>query len=480
MGENDRAGAWLLAAHCMSSSVVPTSVAVIGGGVAGLSAACALADAGLQVTLFERRPYVGGRASSYLHPGTEEVIDNSQHVLFGCCTNLINFYKTLGVDGKIHWFNAFNFIQPGGRLTTFRPAAFLPAPLHSVPAFIRSPLFTPQDKIAIGRAMSAMTKPLRNGADEDCLAWLRRHGQTEQAIRRFWEPVLFSALNEDLDKASIRYAIKVFRELFLNTAFGGNMGVPALPLSELYGHAIEYIRARGSNVRLRDSVIRIEPRDKGITLTTSSAQHVFDFAVLAAPYHSLSSLLPNDAPGDELRRKLEHFHSSPITAIHLWFDREVTSLPHAALLDRTIQWMYQKSKLQRRSATTGSYVELVVSASKLLLEKSREEIIELGTREFAEFFPAARIAKLVKAAVTKEVHATFSVAPGLDEHRPGAKTGWPRMFLAGDWTATDWPATMEGAARSGYRAAEALTVEIGQPKKFLVPDLPASGLMRSR
>ncbi|HYX53886.1 MAG TPA: hydroxysqualene dehydroxylase HpnE [Candidatus Limnocylindrales bacterium] len=462
------------------SSAGQDNVAVIGGGVAGLSAACALADAGLKVTLFERRPYVGGRASSYLHPGTEEVIDNSQHVLFGCCTNLIRFYEKLGVASKIRWFRAFNFIQPGGRLTTFRPSAFLPAPLHSVPAFIRSPLFTPREKVAIGRAMSAMTKPLRNGADEDCLTWLRRHGQTEQAVRRFWEPVLFSALNEDLDKASIRYAIKVFRELFLNTATGGNMGVPNLPLSELYGHAIEYIRARGGEVRLRQSVNQIGSTESAVNVTSESGQQKFDYAVIAAPYHTLASLLPSDAAGNELRRRLEHFHSSPITAIHLWFDREVTPLPHAALLDRTIQWMYQKSKLQDREKNSGSYVELVVSASKQLLDKSREEIIEMATREFAEFFPVANQAKLLKATVTKEVHATFSVIPGLDEHRPGPQTGWPRVFLAGDWTATEWPATMEGAARSGYRAAEALTAALGKPREFLVPDLPARGLMKGK
>jgi zeta-carotene desaturase len=272
----------------------------------------------------------------------------------------------------------------------------------------------------------------------------------------------------------------VFRELFLNTATGGNMGVPGLPLSELYGHAIEYIQSRGGEVRLRQGVTQIDPAESFVTLTSESGQKKFDYVVIAAPYHSLASLLPNDAAGNRLRHRLEHFHSSPITAIHLWFDREITPLPHAALLDRTIQWMYQKSKLQNRDKKSGSYLELVVSASKLLVSKSREEIIELAMRELAEFFPAAKAAKLVKAAVTKEVHATFSVTPGLDQHRPGPNTGWPRVFLSGDWTATEWPATMEGAARSGYRAAEALTAAVGTPQKFVMPDLPAQGLMKGR
>jgi zeta-carotene desaturase len=164
--------------------------------------------------------------------------------------------------------------------------------------------------------------------------------------------------------------------------------------------------------------------------------------------------------------------SSPITGIHLWFDRQITDLKHAVLLDRTIQWMFHKSKLLNRSGD-GSYVELVVSASNSLVEMGRQEIIDLAVRELADFFPIVREAKLTKATVIKEIHATYSPKPGVDAYRPKAKSAWPRVFLAGDWTETGWPATMEGAVRSGYLAAEALA-----GKRFLVPDLPASGLMK--
>jgi zeta-carotene desaturase len=183
---------------------------------------------------------------------------------------------------------------------------------------------------------------------------------------------------------------------------------------------------------------------------------------------------------------LSHFESSPITGIHLWFDRQISDLDHAVLLDRTIQWMFHKSRIQPIRSQTGngmaiggSYVELVVSSSKSLIEQSRQEIVDLALRELREFFPAARDASLVKSAVIKEVHATYSPRPGIDAYRPASATAWPRVLLAGDWTATGWPATMESAVRSGYLAAEALTRATGLANtKFLVPDLPANGFMR--
>jgi len=153
-------------------------------------------------------------------------------------------------------------------------------------------------------------------------------------------------------------------------------------------------------------------------------------------------------------------------------------LPHAVLLDRTMQWMFQKSKLQRvRQAEPGSYIELVVSSSKTLVEVGRQEIIDLALRELAEFFPRTRDAKLLKATVVKEVHATYSALPGSDAYRPGTVSPWPHVFLAGDWTATGWPATMEGAVRSGYKAAEAVTAAAGGRKEFLISDLASQGLM---
>jgi squalene-associated FAD-dependent desaturase len=452
-------------------------IAVIGGGLAGLAAGCALADAGFRVTLFERRPYVGGRASSYEHPGTGEVVDNCQHVLLGCCTNLIAFYQRLGVSDKIRWFNEMIFLEPGGRASRFAPTPFLPAPMHNVPAFLRARMLSAADKLAIARAMFAMSRGLPD-TNENFLSWLRRHGQTERAIERFWKTVLVSALNEDLDRMSMRYAAQVFRESFMNSGEAGRLGVPSIPLSDLYASAIEYIRARSGEVLLRQAVTAFKPTADGVCVCSSAGGQAFDYAVLAAPFQTAASLLPTDASGGQLKEKLEHFEPSSITGIHLWFDREITTLPHAVLLDRTIQWMFQKSKFQHEREGPGSYVELVVSASKTLVQKSREEILALATRELAEFFPIVKEAKVLKAAVIKEVYATYSVLPGLDPFRPPARTAWPRLFLAGDWTASGWPATMEGAVRSGYLAAEVLTESTGRRLGFLVPDLPAAGLMK--
>ncbi len=341
-------------------------------------------------------------------------------------------------------------------------------------------MLSAKDKLAIARAMSAMSRQLPEDSSEDFLSWLRRHKQTEQAIERFWKTVLVSALNEDLDRVSVRYAAQVFRESFMKSAAAGRMGLPSIPLSDLYGSAMEYIRARGGEVLLRSSVTAIGPKQDRVGVLTSSGEQQFDFAVLAAPFQNVASLLPADAASEPIKQQLAHFEPSSITGIHLWFDREISPLPHAVLLDRTIQWMFHKSKFHegREQGTQGSYVELVVSASKSLVQKSREEILELATRELAEFFPAVREAKLVKSTVIKEIYATYAVLPGLDKFRPAAKTQWPRIFLAGDWTATGWPATMEGAVRSGYLAAEALTEFLGRQQKFVVADLPATGLMK--
>jgi zeta-carotene desaturase len=453
------------------------SVAVVGGGLAGLAAACALSESGFRVSLFERKPFVGGRASSYEHPGTGEVVDNCQHVLLGCCTNLIAFYRRLGVEDEIRWYDRLTFIEPGGRQSVIAPSV-LPAPFHSAPSFLAAHSLSLTDKMGIARAMMSLARKLPPENAENFLAWLRRHRQTDRAIERFWKVVLVSALNEDLDRMSSYYAGQVFRESFLKSAAGGRMGVPRVPLTTLYGAASSYIEAHGGRVQLRATVESIRAPEDGVRLCVGGQEINADFAVLAVPFDALARVLPEEPASAELREKLRRFDTSPITGIHLWFDREITKLDHAVLLDRTVQWMFHKSKLLDRDAASGSYVELVVSASRSLVERSRMEVVDLALRELREFFPAAREAKLVKSTVVKEVHATYSPLPGSDAFRPNSITSWPRLFLAGDWTATGWPATMEGAVRSGYSAAEALTSKAGQSRTFRVADRPPSGLMR--
>ena len=463
------------------SDAQPKSVTVVGGGLAGIAAACALAGSGYRVHLFERRPYLGGRASSYEHPGTGEVIDNCQHVLIGRCTSLIDLYRRLGVLNSIRWYDRFTFLTPNGKPSVIEPG-WLPAPFHSTLAFLRAPAFNLKDKLAIARGLSQFMRGVPPDTEENFLHWLHRHRQTQRAIQRFWKPVLVSALNEDLDRISVHYAAKVFRESFLLSPQSGRMGIPSIPLSELYGAAIGYLRERGSEVSLRTSVESISPTENGWHISAAGQTHNADAVVLALSFEAMADLLPilPDAPGKaDLAARLAQFEHSPITGIHLWFDREITSLDHAVLLDTTIQWMFNKSRLQpAHRSGEGSYLELVVSASRSLVPLQRQEIIDLALRELAQFFPAVASAKLVKAAVVKEVRATYSIRPGLDPIRPGPISPWPGIFLAGDWTATGWPATMEGAVRSGYLSAAEVTGTLGNPQTFLAPELPPTGFMR--
>ena len=464
----------------------PSTVAIAGGGLAGLAAGCALAEAGFRVTLFERRPYLGGRASSYQHPGTGEIVDNCQHVLLGCCTNLLDFYARAGVQDKIRWYEHLTFLEPGGRVSVIGPSP-LPAPLHTALSFLQADCLTFRDKMAISRAMAVLAPSTPADRGQTFLDWLKRHGQTAQAIERFWKTILVSALNEDLDQVSVPYGAQVVRESFLKSAAAGRMGIPTVPLTDLYSTAGDYIRARGGEIEFRAGVESFQTVPFAVNVTTNGHVQKFDYLVLAVPFEGLGRILPDTPAAAPLAAALEHFSTSPITGIHLWFDRQITNLDHAVLLDRTIQWMFHKSRIiQARSdearengSPNGSYIELVVSCSRSLVEKSKAEIVDLAVREAQEFFRDAPDARLLKSTVIKEVNATYSPRPGMDQYRPKPDTAWPRVFLAGDWTATGWPATMEGAVRSGYLAAEAVArFASGKRSSFLIPDLAPSGLMK--
>jgi squalene-associated FAD-dependent desaturase len=458
------------------------TVAVVGGGVAGMSAACALAEAGFRVRLVERRPFLGGRAYSFRHPGVGEVIDNCQHVLFGCCTNLSGFYRRIGVEERIHWTSDMTMIEPGGRRSVLGPSR-LPAPLHGLPRFLAARAFTVGDKLALGRAFRGLLRPIPPDSPESLGQWLARNGQTRGALDRFWRLVIASALNADIDSISLPYAAKVIRELFMNSAQAGRMGMSTVPLGDLYKGASEFLTNGGSGVMLGAGV-ESAAWDAGAphwTLATSAGPLDAEFLVLALPFEAMSRLLPGMPQADGSARlaaqlgRLDHW---PICSVHLWFDREITELDHAVLLDREIHWMYNKGRIQPWRGGAGSYVELVVSASSAFAALPGEQAIEQSVRELAEFFPGVRTAKLEKSVRVKEVHATFGVPPGIDDSRPNSISPWPNCFLAGDWTATGWPSTMEGASRSGHLAAEAVCRAAGAPRGFLVPDLAPRGLMR--
>ena len=427
-----------------------------------LAAAVALGSAEQQVTVFEARPFLGGRATSYPLNASDDnspTIDNCQHVLLRCCTNLIDFYSRLEVRDRIKFYREFFWIEPGGRTSVMRRGS-LPAPLHFTGSFRKLRFLNLRGKMAVVSALLAIKYEYGKRTDLDRITmfdWLLEKKQPSQVIDRFWRQILVSAVNEDLERMAASHGLQVFYRGFLARADSYEMGIPGVPLAELYS---EKAWARHPKVRIehRANVQQVRIEDGRVVGIIVKGECVTaDAYVLAVPFERLAAL----APG--LKLELSAFNHSPITGIHLWFDRSITNLPHATLLDRTIQWMFNKSG--------GRQIQLVVSASRSLTEMPRNDVIELALGELKDFFPKARDAKLERAHVVKEVRATFSAAPGLEDLRPGSVTDIPNLFLAGDWTRSGWPATMEGAARSGYMAAEAVMKSLGDSWKFLLPDV---------
>jgi zeta-carotene desaturase len=331
---------------------------------------------------------------------------------------------------------------------------------------------------------------------EVMLDWLRRQRQTPQAIEHFWRAVLTSALNEDLERLSSRHAFHVFWEAFLRNRRGYRMGVPTTSLGDLYASELLKQKCRVCSGTPVARLVISDNRVQAVALQ-SGEECTADFYVSALPPDALARLLPAPvlAAWPALER-LAQLEWSPITGIHLWFDRAITELEHAAILGRTVQWLFNKDAITRRTEQSsagpvlsglsqakpreaeGHYVQFVVSASRSLMTLRRDEIIERVLGEVRELFPASRDAKLLKAVVVKEAESTISFPPGFEALRPGAESPLANLFLAGDWTATGWPPTMEGAARSGYRAAECVMAAAGSPQPFLVPDLPSDPLAR--
>ena len=429
------------------------SVAIAGGGLAGLAAAAALGGAGFTVDLYEARGFLGGRATSFpLSSGDSEVIDNCQHVLLKCFVNLLDLYRRLGKEDRIEFHREYYFVEPGGRVSVLRRGA-LPAPLDFVGAFAKMKFLSAGEKLGIARALAALRRERNERDDLDCitmLEWLREKDQGARAIGRFWGQVLVSAINEELDRMAASHGFQVIWEGFLAGGDSYEMGLAKGRLGELYDAG----RLENVRVHLHTPVERFAIGNGAASGVVAGGEcEAADFSICALPFERVPAVaaeLGLDAAA------LEH---SPITGIHLWFDRPVMDLPYATLLDRTIQWAFNKSE--------GRYIQAVVSASRSLMETPRVEAIGLAVRELGEFFPRVKTARIVKAQVIKEARATFSAQPGAEKVRPPSRTAIRNLFLAGDWTRTGWPATMEGAVRSGYLAAEAVAGAARRPQRFV-------------
>ena len=445
------------------------SVVVIGGGLAGMAAAVRLAQARRRVTLVEATPRLGGRATTYERGGSS--FDNCQHVLLGCCTNLIDLFNRLGVSSLIEWHDTLYFLDRNGRRDVLRRSG-LPAPFHLAPSMLKFRSLDWPAKRAIARALiTALATPhdARQAWQElPFSAWLQRMKQPASAIDMFWDTVVVSGLNDTLDAVSTTAALQIFLQGFMAHRDGYRVGVPRVPLTRLYASAAAIIEAAGGRVELGRSARQLHHADgrmTGIELKCGKIVTAESY-VCAMPPWRLAHLCDHALVASDIRfRYLDAMAYSPTISVRVTFDRRVTELPHAALLGSPLQWIFAEDVRDAAKQT----LRLVASAAREWVDDSPEIIGRRACDLLARYVPAVASARALSVDVVKERRATFCPSPGLDAKRPKAAGTTANLFLAGDWCRTGWPATMEGAVRSGYLAAGAI---LG--RDCVVPDLHRS------
>ena len=435
-------------------------MAVVGGGLAGMAAAMALAESGRQVDLFEQKHRLGGRVGSFHDPQTGELVDLCMHVAMGCCTEFLDFIRRAGVEGCFERHRRLTFIGPEGEECPFTSWPCLPAPLHLLPGFARLRYLTFGERWNIARCLMRLAR-----LSPDCLLgkttagdWLREQGQSPQMIDRFWSVVLVSALGDTVDRVDLSMARKVFVDGFLGSVHGYEVLLPRLTLGEIFDIRLgRRLRELGVNLYLAtpvQSVAIADGRARELVLAGGERRE-YDRFIIAVPWTTIGRLFPPEQLAllhDDWSP--EAIESSAITAVHLWFDREITPLPHAALVGRTSQWLFSHGASEPTDDSDRRYhYQVVISASHHLTDIARSTLLEQVLIDVRTVWPEAREAQLLHQRIVTERHAVFSVTPNSLAHRPQAATGIENLFLAGDWIRSDWPATMEAAVRSGYEAA---------------------------
>jgi squalene-associated FAD-dependent desaturase len=437
--------------------------AVIGGGLAGITAAIALAQAKMDVTLLEAKPRLGGATMSFSRD--DLVVDTGQHVFLRCCTAYRGLLDRLGMTAHAP-------IQPRFDVTVLTPAARarlrrgrLPAPLHLGPALLRYHLLSLPERTRVARAALAFrgVDPADPKADEIRAGdWLARHGQDERTRRALWDLFTISTLNVPGDEGSLALAAKVVRTGLLGDSGAADIGVPALPLGELHGAAAGRLLGKlGATVRVNTKVAEIRPAPAGgFTVTTvRSAESIpVDAVVLAVPHEAAAKLVPDGALPAATVAGWAGLGAAPIVNVHAIYDRKVMDLPFAAGVDSPVQWVFDRTRISGMHARgdDGQYLAISLSAADEYVDASVAELRARFGPALADLLPAARDAKLTEFFVTRERRATFRQVPGSVRLRPGAATALPGLALAGSWTDTGWPDTMESAVRSGLNAVVAI------------------------
>jgi squalene-associated FAD-dependent desaturase len=433
-------------------------VAIIGAGLAGIAAATQLC-ARAQVTLFEARSKPGGRAGAFVDAETGAFLDLCQHVAMGCCTHFLAILEQWGIRDEFQLDRVLHFLGPDNELCRFEGSRWLPAPLHLSGAFTRLRYLTWRERFQIGRNLLQLWRANSTTVDRGTIgAWLAAQHVSVRVQKLFWQPVIESALSENLSQASFAAARKVFVEGFLTQRRGYELWIPRRPLTEiLQERVLPWLAARGVKLRMGTTVTQVErSAASGFMIAANREQVPFDQIIIAVPWTRVENLL-SESLRAELPQlaMLRDLPAAPIVSVHLWYDQPLITLPHVVLPGRISQWLFAVAPSKAQSTSNEHGYQVVISAAYDLLKQPREQILRTVTDELRQAFPQAN-ATLVRSRVIMEPRAVFAPRPAWETQRLPQQTTVPGLILAGDWTDTGWPATMEGAIRSGQRAASLL------------------------
>jgi len=462
----------------VQSNAGAQKVVIVGGGLAGLAAAAGLVNRGLQVELLEATQTLGGRAGSYREAESGELIDHCQHVAMGGCTNFLDLCARTGCGELLERHRRLYFFSADGQRSDFAAFPWLPAPLHLLPALMGMKHLTWRDKFGIGRAMVALLRMKPADGDGTVLAWLTRQRQTPAAIERFWKVVLVSALADSLDHISLQAARKVFIDGFLAHPTAADVLIPSVSLGELYDQRMSrWLREQGVTITRGESVKQISQSGQQLLVQTAARELVADAVISAVPWQHVSGLLAPQllAALPELSQ-LDEFSSSPISSVHLRTDRALMDLPHVVLMERVSQWVFA-----RKTSTLDEFsYQVVISGTHALSGQPKQAIIDEVWRDLQAVFPAARKARLIRAKLIMQREAVFrETRDGHAHFLLSHSCAVPQLVFAGDWLNDGWYSTMEGAVRSGYRAAERILKELrGDDVRILQPGLSRSWFVR--